>query len=317
MHNAPHESRTNPDWVPWRTAWQRALYGPDGFYRHQRPGDHFRTSVHTSPLFASAVARLVHEHDLGSVTDLGAGAGELLVQLRDMRPDLSLTGVELRPRPAGLPDSIAWRGTMPSRIDGLLIANEVLDNIPCEVVERDAAGDVRLVEVQPGTGAERLGCTAPNDVVEWLSRWWPLTEPGQRAEVGLSRDRRWLEISRRVHSGLCVAVDYGHVRAHRPPAATLSSYRDGRQTAVTLDGAHDVTAAVAFDSLASATRGRLRTQRDVLRGLGFLGSRPPLALADRDPVGYARELARASQVAELTASPGLGDFWWLMSVVKP
>ena len=41
-----------------RQAWDAALYGPSGFYRRERPAAHFRTSVHASPLFATAVARL-------------------------------------------------------------------------------------------------------------------------------------------------------------------------------------------------------------------------------------------------------------------
>src|SRR5262249_28255637 len=43
--------------VGWRTAMERALYGPEGFYtRGERPAAHFRTSVHASHRFALAVA---------------------------------------------------------------------------------------------------------------------------------------------------------------------------------------------------------------------------------------------------------------------
>ena len=45
----------------FRDAWQQALYGPDGFYRRERPAAHFRTSVHASPLFGQALARLALE----------------------------------------------------------------------------------------------------------------------------------------------------------------------------------------------------------------------------------------------------------------
>ncbi|MGB8940477.1 MAG: hypothetical protein WCD21_09620, partial [Streptomyces sp.] len=64
---------------------EAALYGPDGFYlRPEGPAGHFRTSVHVSPLFAGAVARLLcrvdealdHPDELAFV-DLGAGRGEL------------------------------------------------------------------------------------------------------------------------------------------------------------------------------------------------------------------------------------------------
>ncbi|MFG3260470.1 SAM-dependent methyltransferase [Streptomyces sp. NPDC048172] len=73
------------DPVGWREAMRRALYGPGGFFTREAPGDHFRTSVHASPLFARAVATLLRRVDgaLGhperlDLVDMGAGRGELL-----------------------------------------------------------------------------------------------------------------------------------------------------------------------------------------------------------------------------------------------
>ncbi len=60
----------------WRTAWDNALYGPDGFYRRNAPADHFRTAVHGSVLSARALLRLLRANDLDTVVDVGAGRGE-------------------------------------------------------------------------------------------------------------------------------------------------------------------------------------------------------------------------------------------------
>src|SRR3954466_13080525 len=65
----------------WRTAWDTALYGPRGFFRLNAPSDHFRTAVHGSDLMARALLRLVRQHDLDTVVDVGAGRGELLSDL--------------------------------------------------------------------------------------------------------------------------------------------------------------------------------------------------------------------------------------------
>ncbi|WP_436970576.1 SAM-dependent methyltransferase [Micromonospora avicenniae] len=70
----------------WRDAMDRALYGPGGFFvSGSGPVDHFRTSVHASPAFATALLRVVEQVDaaLGhpdrlDVVDVGAGRGELL-----------------------------------------------------------------------------------------------------------------------------------------------------------------------------------------------------------------------------------------------
>ncbi len=58
--------------VTFRAAWEDALYGPDGFYRRNAPAAHFRTSVHASPLFATAVIRLAERIGAGVITATSA-----------------------------------------------------------------------------------------------------------------------------------------------------------------------------------------------------------------------------------------------------
>ncbi len=298
-------------WVPIPAAWQEALYGVDGFYRRFWPADHFRTSAQSTPAFAAALVELVRRHDLTAVCDLGAGRGELLTQIHHLEPGLALTGVEIRPRPEELPGGIGWEPGLPSGFRGLLLANELLDNIPCDVVELDRDGSPRLVEVDPGSGEERLGAEAGDEQLQWLETWWPLAGPGQRAEVGLTRDAVWAELCTANPQALCTAVDYGHVAGDRPTRGSLASYRGGVQTAVTYDGEHDITAHVAVDSVAAKVAGSVRRQREVLHDLGVSGARPSIAEATRDPAGYVRSLARATESVELTALTSLGAFYWL------
>lgn len=295
--------------VPWRQAWQEALYGPGGFFVTHRPGEHFRTSVTASPLFAEAVARMARDEGLTTVVDMGAGGGELLTHLHAIAPDLRLMGVDLGPRPDDLTDVIAWDHELPDRIEGLLLANEWLDNIPCDVVEMDEAGTVRHVLIDPATGEERLGDPAES---VWLDVWWPMSEPGERAEIGQPRDDAWADAVARV-TGLAVAVDYGHQRSDRPPFGSLASYRDGRDVDVRPDGTRDVTAHVAIDAVVDRVAGCLERQRDALGRLGVDGTSPPIQLATDEPQRYLQELARASEATELRARGGLGDFWWVVT----
>ena len=306
----------------WIGAWDRALYGEQGFFRTHSPADHFRTSVHASTLFAQAVARMTREAGLDTVVDIGAGRGELLVALHALDPGLDLLGVEVAPRPADLPEAVAWTAALPELVDGVVIANEWLDNVPCSVVEVDPDGVLRVVHVDPASGAEELGLPVghqqvPSYVGDWLAQWWPLdaAEPGTRAEVGASRDQAWQSVVGRVTRGLAVAVDYGHTRDTRPPFGSLRSYVDGREVDVLPDGSRDVTAHVAVDSVAAAVDADVRRQREVLRDLGVTAERPPLDQATTDPPGYVRALSRASEAAELTAEGGLGDFWWIVTTV--
>lgn len=303
----------------WKQAWDVALYGAQGFFRRESPAAHFRTSVHASPVFAQALVSMARAAGLDTVVDIGAGRGELLTAMRRLDPHLDLLGVEVAPRPVGLHPSVAWTTALPASVEGLVVANEWLDDIPCHVVEVDAQSVPRVVHVDPGTGHESLGLplshlSVPAALQAWLDRWGPLgAGPGARAEVGTTRDAAWADVVGRVTRGIAVAVDYGHTRESRPPFGSLRSYRDGREVDVLPDGSRDVTAHVALDAVAERVGAVVRRQRDVLHELGVHGTLPDLALATTDPPAYVRSLASTTGAAELTARGGLGDFCWLVT----
>lgn len=321
-------------WMRWRPATEHALYGPDGFYRRpEGPAGHFRTSVHASPLYAGAVARLLAEVDeeLGrpaelALVDVGAGRGELVAGvLAALGPETAERvrpyAVELAARPPGLPERVVWTDRVPSGVTGLLFANEWLDNVPLDVAERDGDGVLRGVEVSPA-GEERLAGPLPAADAAWAARWWP---DGDRVELGGPRDAAWAGAVAALDRGLAVAVDYAHHAADRPPFGTLAGFRDGREVRPVPDGGCDVTAHVALDSAAAAAvaarpagsvHSLWTTQRAALRALGVHGGRPPLALAGTDPAAYLRALGGAGEGAELTDPAGLGGFGWLVQGVR-
>ena len=324
------------EFLPWSRAMERALYGPAGFYRARGgPAAHFRTSAHASPLFAAAILRLLLETDeaLGrpgelALVDVGAGRGELLAAVRERLADepvlarrLRLVAVEVAERPDGLAPEIEWLDAPPAHVTGLLVANEWLDNVPCDVVETAPEG-WRTVEVA-ADGVERLGPAPDADQQAWLSAWWPSPQDADgssgdfgpaRAELGPARDEAWRQAVSTLDRGVAVAIDYAHARASRPPFGTLTGYAQGRQVPPIPDGSCDITAHVALDACGAAVHADWTvhgTQREVLHSLGITGGRPDLALASSDPRGYLRALSQASAAAELTDPGGLGGFGWL------
>ena len=328
-------------WMTWREAMRAALYGPAGFYaRGEPPSRHFRTSAHVSSAYAGAMLSLLREVDaaLGrparlDLVDIGAGRGELLGQLLGLIDEARLSGrdrglaarvaaraVEIAPRPDGLDPRIRWQASPPDAITGLVIASEWLDNIPLDVAELAPDGP-RLVLVETRSGAERSGPPPRPADLAWSRTWWPLHQPGDRAELGRPRCQAWAGVVRRITRGLAVAADYGHLRIGRPRQGTLAGYRDGRVVRAIPDGSRDITAHVALDACAAAGRAAgatatvLTTQRQALRALGVTGRRPLLAQAGDDPVGYAWALCRASEEAELIDPQGLGAFGWLVQAV--
>jgi SAM-dependent MidA family methyltransferase len=268
--------------------------------------------------------RLGHPQQL-DVVDLGAGRGEVLSALLDAAdPELlrrlAPVAIDVRARPADLDRRITWvtgeaPDAVPHDLHGLLLAHELLDEVPLDVVEVDDDGRVRLVLVD-ADGLESLGPDLDDaDDLAWLAAWWPVDEPGTRAEIGRPRDDLWARCVERLARGTALAVDYAHTRAERDSGrydrGTLSAYRDGRQVVPVPDGSANLTAHVAVDSVALAVGGELTTQREALRALGIDAELPASSLAEHDPSAYADALQAASDAAELLDPSGLGAFVWL------
>ena len=78
----------SPTFGPWFDAWVEYAYGAEGFWRHNRPDEHFRTAASSTGLIADLVSGLVAARpDITRVVDVGAGDGRLLVQVADRCAD--------------------------------------------------------------------------------------------------------------------------------------------------------------------------------------------------------------------------------------
>jgi len=287
-----------------------ALYGDAGFYRRPgAPAAHFRTSAHTSPLWAQAIAALVERAGGDTVVEVGAGGGELMTALAGLLPAHRLVAVDVAPRPPDVPARVEWSDALPDVFEGALVAVEWLDVVPVDVAEWTDDG-VRYVEVSTD-GRERIGATVDADDTTWLQRWWPPAEVGDRAEIGTARDAAWADAMSRLRRGIALAVDYA-VDPRRDVAGTLTGYRNGRQVLPVPDGSCDITAHVLMEACAAAAPdvdSRLMPQQAALRALGVSARRPSYG---DDPRTYLAELQQVGEAAELLDPDGLGGFSWLV-----
>ncbi len=312
---------------PWLDAWADSAYGVNGFWRTSRPADHFRTASGTPQLAAVLVDLLAEHPDIERVVELGAGDGRLLANLSALRPELSLTGVDLRERPDTLPAGVSWsRDLWDVRTNGwttgsaeerlaaltgpaLILCMEWLDDLPCPIATR-ADGILRLVEVDRN-GAERLGAAPDPESAAWARRWsaW-----SPRVEIGLTRDRAWAAACRplRAHGGLALLVDYGHLAAQRPAHGSLSAYRQGSRVDPRASPELNLTAAVAVDSVAEAGQTAGATTLLQARQSQVVAGSPPTV-----PAEPLAELVARSHRAALRSGSVWGDQWWLLQQVAP
>ena len=194
----------------------------------------------------------------------------------------------------GVPSPIAGSGPLvcslpelpAEAVDGVVVANELLDNVPFRLFERcqpdagervdDGWSEVR-VTVDAGRFVE-LVVPAEPDVARRLDTLAPDARPGAR--VPLQDDAAdWLRSALSVlRSGSVLLFDYAvHTTAalaERPAAEWLRTYRDhDRGTAPLEDpGSQDVTVEVAIDQLAAVARpDDDRSQDEWLRRWGIQG----------------------------------------------
>lgn len=301
----------------------RCLYGPGGFYATtgtagRRRGD-FLTSPEVGPLFGAVLANVIESAwvalgrpDDITVYDVGCGPGTLLrtvdVARRDrpVPPPWNLVGID-RVTSDGA-DPRFPEGRLPDDLSGsVVVANELLDNLPFRIVERLADGS--LVEVTVVDGAEVL-------VASGLEPVGPLDlPPGTRAAY-LEAAADWVAGVLERNPALLVLIDYG-----APTTAELATrggwlrtYRSHQRGDDPLadPGACDITTDVAWDQL--PTPDRLETQAEFLARWGIddlvaEGRRAWEASAARPDLRALRMRSRTVEVGALADPEGLGGWW--------
>lgn len=340
---------------------EACLYDSDGgFYMRSGGGraggrsGHFLTAPEVGPLFGAVLARALDawwgelgEPDPFTVIDWGAGPGTLARSVLASEPGCMAAGalrlvlVELSPAQRDLhPEhplvlSVAQvSDALPQGASaGVIVANELLDNLPSDVVRRTAGGWEELTVATDGVGSDRFSLVAIPASLELVAG---LPEVAAGARVPVQRAARsWVAEARRVlGTGRIVAFDYGvttEVLAERAdrsddPAAGLGWLRTHREHDdgswwLADPGSCDITVDVALDQVQADHRAEVCTQAEFLRGHGIdeLVAEGRAAWAERAGVGDLDALkarSRAREAEALLDPDGMGAFNVLVWTVE-
>ena len=309
-----------------------ALYGTAGFYMRPdggsagRRGD-FITSPEVGPLFGAVLAgyldaewERIGRPDPFTVIDAGAGPGTLARSILTARPVCldTLTYVAVETSAAQRerhPDGVESRADLPpGPIDGVVIANELLDNLPFRLAVFDDGWREAFVDVdRAGRFVEVLSAKVDPSPPQLPGR----AAPGARAPL-IARASDWVATARdRVRNGTVLTIDYGVPvtggLAMRPWREWLRTYRSNERGGHYLadPGAQDITVDVPFDQLPEPDS--LRSQAQFLQRWGIdalvaEGVRVWTEQAARPGLEAMRMRSRVAEAEALLDPTGLGGF---------
>ncbi|MEW6154813.1 MAG: SAM-dependent methyltransferase [Actinomycetota bacterium] len=201
--------------------------------------------------------------------------------------------------------------------EGVVMANELLDNLPFRLLERSPSG--RWSEIRVGADLAEVVVSAPPDVASEAGELAPDAPAGGRLPLQ-HHARAWLrEALAALERGRVVVVDYADTTASmaaRPWSQWLRTYRGHGRGGHPLEalGAQDVTCEVAADQLAAVARPvNDRSQAEFLRahGLDEVVDDARRRWEERAHVGDLEALRHRSVLSEaaaLTDPRGLGAF---------
>ena len=327
-----------------------ALYDPDGGYYRSvdappgREGD-FMTAPEIHPIFGATLSRAVADTwdrtgrpDPFVLREIGAGTGALAVAVLEglalERPELAavirydpievderrLAGIENRLRAAGHVGALLDPAASGQPIDGVIVANEVLDALPTHrVIAADGELLERFVGSRDGAFIEIDGAPSTPWLAARLTADGVALADGQEGEICLALDPWIADVAGGLRRGLVLLIDYGYPAVElydplRRHEGTLRAYlrhrvhddpfvHVGRQD---LTAHVDVTAVERAATAAGLTHLGTTTQSAYLVGLGM---EERLRAVQADPATtMAAYLALRSSIVRLLDPRAMGRF---------
>ncbi|MGJ7918791.1 class I SAM-dependent methyltransferase [Massilia sp. LXY-6] len=332
--------------IPFSRFMELALYAPKlGYYsggaaKLGRDGD-FTTAPEISPLFGATLARAsaaIMAQSGPNIIEFGAGTGKLA---RDVLTALAEIGVavdsytiielsgELRARQQeALKDfpQVRWLNGFPDGFHGAVLANEVLDAMPVELVMKEGDGWTRQYVTISGGAFTLIPGQLDAALLEQVARQIPDFESlqdGYLTEVHLvgCGFMRSLAQMFKNGKGAAILVDYGFP-AHeyyfdeRSSGTLMCHYRHhAHPDPFYLPGLQDITAHVDFTAMA------LAAQDAGLDVLGYMSQASFLLAAGigelllrTDPEDALRYLPQSKAVQKLVSPAEMGELFKVLLV---
>src|SRR5260221_5017274 len=337
------------DWVPFSRYMEFALYAPGlGYYaagarKFGEAGDYV-TSPEISPMFAKCLglqAARVLGGVGGDVLELGPGSGLLAADLFDSLketgriPDRYLlleVSPDLRERQRELiatrhPGDLArfvWIDALPQKFRGIVIANEVLDVVPCSMVHR-TRGEILergVVVSEAGFASDDL----PLPEGELRRRAAAVIPPGDYdylTEINLAAEALVRTLASSMEAGLAIFIDYGcaeqeYYYAQRSMGTMRCHYRHRfHGDPFFMPGLQDITAHVDFTAMSrAAEQGGAELLGYTTQAYFLISCGLAVLVSSGDPTMTLSKLKGTSAVHRLISPSEMGELFKVLGFGK-
>lgn len=338
--------------IPFSEYMDLALYAPAmGYYvagqrRFGAEGD-FVTAPELGDIFGKCLARQIVEifegiGDSCDILEFGAGSGKLAATLikalenvevlpehyfiletsPDLRQHQLQTLKQLVPEHAG---RFVWLDRMPEQpINGVIVANEVLDAMPVEMFAVDDQGIAQQYLVKTAeTGFQWDSTQATEKMVEKVAQ---LGLPdGYSSELNPAVDGWVAMLARGLSQGVALLIDYGFPRheyyhPQRTGGTLMCHYRHhSHPDPLTMVGIQDITAHVDFTAVAEAAVAAemdvlgFTTQANFLLGSGLSEM---VAMNNENDTLMKQQLSINHEIQLLTSPAEMGELFKIIALGK-
>ncbi len=342
-----HDIDSQGGWIPFSRFMELALYAPGlGYYtagarKFGKDGD-FITAPELSSLFGRTLARQLIEVMQAStprILELGAGSGKLaldilgeLEKLGALPESYSILEIsaDLRERQQALlqeklphlASRVHWLDTLPEKISGAVIGNEVLDALPVHLLHWTDSGLFERgvsLDIERFTWQDRL-----SEKQVLLDFAQTINAPADYlSEVSLATRGLMSTLCERMDKGVLLFIDYGfgareYYHLQRSRGTLMCHYRHhAHDDPFYLPGLQDITAHVDFTAIAEAA---------IDHGAHFLGyTSQAHFLLNNGVMEYLSEVSPddinayaplSAQLQKLTSPAEMGELFKVLALSK-
>lgn len=350
------EIASNGGWIPFSRYMEMALYEPGmGYYSagaHKLgAGGDFTTAPELSPLFGAAIVETLLPILEGlqaqglptQILEFGAGTGKLAESILSRLHDLGFSLdhydiIEISPDLAqrqevrlkqliqklGLSTKCNWLSSLPSNFKGIILANEVIDAIPCDaIIFQNGFWYQQGVAVVDGKLAWSVGQPLEQSLLPETLLTGDFSE-GYATELHAPANAWMRQVAKHLDTGLFLTFDYGfpeseYYHAQRLEGTLMAHHRHHAiQDPFHLPGLCDLTTHVEWSQIARSALGEevddvyLSNQASYLLDAGI----GDIALEVGDPSNPETFLPISNALQKLLSEAEMGELFKVFAFSK-